>query len=145
MRWSPLVSLFAVLAVTSIIESVFAAPLDVILEGRVTTRSQSAAGSRKLRSASLKKSHQKTAPTRGPKSSIFTNSAAGSKPLTAASLKTSTYRKAALQSSTFTKSAGGKVVKIRTPNVPPEGRDAGMQYKQSSLSRTDGHMFRPYR
>ena len=34
MRWSPLVSIFTVLTVTSILEGVFAAPLDVILERR---------------------------------------------------------------------------------------------------------------
>jgi len=34
MRWSPLVSIFTVLAVTSIFEGVFAAPLAVVLENR---------------------------------------------------------------------------------------------------------------
>jgi hypothetical protein len=55
MRWSLLVSIFTVLAVTSIFEGVFAAPLDVILEtrGRVKTPSVKA---KKLTAGSLKKS-----------------------------------------------------------------------------------------
>ena len=109
MRWSPLVSLFAVLAVTSIIEGVFAAPVDVILEGRARVRS---APSKKLTAGSLKKS-------------------------------SSTYRKAALLGSTYTKSSR-KIAKIRTPKAPPKGKDAGRQYNQPCLSRTDGHIFRPY-
>ena len=91
MRWSPLVSLFAVLAVTSIIEGVFAAPVN----------GQSAA-SKKLTAGSLKKS-------------------------------STTYRNAALQSNTFTKSASG-VTKIGTPSAPPKGKDAGRQYNQLSIS-----------
>ena len=105
MRWLPLVSLFAVLSVTSIIEGVFAAPLDVILEGRARDKNG----------------------------------------LTAGSLKESsyTYRKNALKGDTFTKS-GGKIAKLRTPKSPPGGKDAGRQYNQPSISRTDGHIFRPY-
>ena len=118
MRWSPLVSLLAVLVVTSIIEGVFAAPLDVILEGRgrVTTRSRSAARSRKptpRRTASYPL-----------KNSIVTTG--NFKKLTAASLKTgsSTNRKAALNGDTFTKDKN-KIIKIKTPQAPPSGKHAG--------------------
>ncbi|KIM35506.1 hypothetical protein M413DRAFT_32450 [Hebeloma cylindrosporum] len=50
---------------------------------------------------------------------------AKAKKLTAGSLKKSsaTYRKAALRSSTFTKS-GGKISKTKTPKVAPKGKDA---------------------
>ena len=41
MRWSPLVSLFTVLAITSFFEGVFAAPLDVILENRGVPKTKS--------------------------------------------------------------------------------------------------------
>jgi len=51
MRWSPSVSIFTVLAVTSIFKGVFAAPLDVILESRAKTPP-----SKKLTAGSLKKS-----------------------------------------------------------------------------------------
>jgi len=91
MRWSPFVSIFTVLAVTSIFEGVFAAPLDVILENRAKVK-PAQAKSKKLTAGSLKKS-------------------------------SSTYRNAALRSSTFTKNGGG-ISKTKTPKAPPKGKDA---------------------
>ena len=88
MRWSPLIAIFTVLAVTSIFEGVFAAPVGVVLEKRVAT-----SGSKKLNAGSLKTS-------------------------------SSTYRKTALKSPTFTNKGAG-VSKVPTPKSPPAGKDAG--------------------
>lgn len=55
MRWSPSVSIFTVLAVTSIFEGVFAAPVDVILESRGRVK-PATVKSKKLTAGSLKKS-----------------------------------------------------------------------------------------
>jgi hypothetical protein len=48
MRWSPLVSIFTVLAVISILEGVFAAPLDVDLENRAKIRPTNAEAREKM-------------------------------------------------------------------------------------------------
>ena len=71
MRWSPLVSLFTVLAVTSIFEGVFAAPLDVVLERRVGSSSN-----KKLTAGSLKTSSS-TYRNAALKSNTFTKSGNG--------------------------------------------------------------------
>jgi hypothetical protein len=90
MRWSPLVSVYTLLAVTSIFEGVFAAPLGVVLEPRGRVKPVSV---KKITAGSLKKS-------------------------------SSTYRNAALKSSTFSKKGGG-ISKTKTPKSPPKGKDAG--------------------
>ena len=71
MRWSPLVSLFTVLAVTSIFEGVFAAPLDVVLERRAGSSSN-----KKLTAGSLKTSSS-TYRNAALKSNTFTKSGNG--------------------------------------------------------------------
>ena len=74
MRWSPSVSIFAVLAVTSIFEGVFAAPLDVILESRAKVKPPPK--SKKLTAGSLKKSSA-TYRKAALKSNTFTKSGGG--------------------------------------------------------------------
>jgi len=115
MRWSPLVSIFAVLAVTSIFEGVFGAPLDdVILEGRAKVK-PSNAKAKKLTAGSLKKSSAtyRKAALRGP-----------------------TFSKG--------KGKVSKMTKTKTPKSPPKGKDAGKRYNWPSLSREDDNVFRPY-
>jgi len=57
MRWAPIVSVFAVLAVTSIFQSVLAAPVDVVLENR--------ARGLKITAKSLKTSNYRQTATKG--------------------------------------------------------------------------------
>jgi len=65
MRWSPLVSVLTVLAVTSIFEGVFAAPLDVVLKKRAPPHTMA------LNSKTLKKD-----------SKTYRNTALGATPYT---------------------------------------------------------------
>ena len=136
MCWLPLVSLFAILAVASIIEGVFTAPLDVILKSRALKVKPN----QRAKAHSPAQNAKKHTAAQNAKKLTATQS---SRKITAASLKKSNYQQTALLSPTFSH-IKGKVTKITTPNAPPKNKDAGRRYNRPSLSYTDGHIFRPY-
>jgi hypothetical protein len=110
MRWSHLGSIVIILAVTFIFESVFAAPLDVVLEKRVpVTRSKT----KKLQvtASSRKKSHGRTAKTALLSKTSHSRTIKSTNLITSESLKAKDYRQIALGGATYTKEGEG-VTKI---------------------------------